>query len=354
MSDDSYMDHDIKKDPIAKDENGSKPMDFRFILNKAEYSPLDPFVLGGLIPERGNIVMKEISRILKNWKNDSPSRKEILNDLQQRIYYSYASEGFFDDPFLKREVSGKYVEFNKSLLNAKSLKQSMSIVKKAEKEGVAFSPAYVNLLSLTMFLKDMEEKGLLELALEELYLVNVFNKSFVNMMIVRGKKTEENSRIKDFIIKTEEKLGSFIEYLDQVEDEWHPLQNDKKKKKISKNEAIAYVFNSHMKEQSFIQLFKDKLNIDITDDNGMVSAFKLFRRMFNKYTKYYYKIEKATKNGHEKKNRVVSDETKEKIGKAISRQNELKKIRKRRKHFHSVVVKNGEIILPGMRSSSRS
>ena len=123
---------------------------------------------------------------------------------------------------------------------------------------------------------------------------------------------------------------------------------------MSKNEALVDVFNQHIKNDYFIKKFKNEYAIDITDENGMISAFKIFKRMFNKYTNFYYSMEGATKNGYKKKDRVLSDETKEKIGKAIRQRNELKKKQKRRRRFHPVTVKNGQIELSSRkRSSSR-
>ena len=356
MSDEKKIDHDIiKYDDTIKDESGLKPIDFRFLANASQYSPLDPFVLGWLSQEhKNNIVLKELYTILNEWKTNSPSKVEILHDLEYRIYFAYACERYYYDPILKPKVSKEYDELNKMLLNAKSLEESLIIVQKAEKDGVKFSQPYINLLSLAIFLKDMKKEGRLELALEELYLVNVFNKSFVNMMTTRKEKESENLKTKDFILKTEKKVGFFIEYLDQVEDVWHPLRKNNNNKRVSKNEAIANVFNQHIKDEEFKKLIKDKLNIDISYEDGILAAFKLFRRMFNRYTNYYYKIETKTKNGHEKKDRVLSDETKEKIGKAIRQRNVLKKEKKRRRRFHPVTVNNGQIELSSRKRYSSS
>lgn len=356
MSKKKAIDHDIiKYDDTIKDESGLKPIDFRFLANASQYSPLDPFVLGWLSQEhKNNIVLKELYIILNNWKINSPSKVEILHDLEYSFYFAYACERYYYDPILKPKVSKEYDKLNKMLLNAKSLEESLIIVQKAEKDGVKFSQPYVNLLSLAIFLKDMEKKGQLELALEELYLVNTFNKSYVNMMTARKEKELENLKTNDFILKTEKKIGSFIEYLDQVEDYWHPLQKGKNDGRVSKNEAIANVFNQHIKDADFKKLIKEQLKIDISYEEGILKAFKLFRRMFNRYTNYYYKIETKTKNGHEKNKRVLTAETKEKIGKAIRQRNVLKKKQKRRRRFHPVTVKNGQIELSSRKRSSSS
>ena len=304
---------------------------------------MDFFILGRLYPDwkEKNIVVKEFFRILDNLEKESQSRKEFLCYLEDRVYGSYASEKYYDDPIMQQKKSSGYMYFNKLLLDAESLSESMEIVKKAEGEGIKFSQPFINLLSITVFLKEMERKGQLELAMKELYLVTLFNMSYDHLMSIRREKEAENRRVKFFIHKAGKKAGAFTEYLRQVEDEWHPLYKDKKGKKISKNEALVDVFNQHIKNDSFIKKFQEEYAIDITDENGLISAFKIFKRMFNKYTNFYYLMEGATKNGYKKKDRVLSDETKEKIGKAIRQRNELKKKQKRRRRFHPVTVKNG-------------
>ena len=69
MSDEKIIDHDIiKYDDTIKDESGLKPIDFRFLANASQYSPLDPFVLGWLSQDhKNNIRQIELPTDLMKW-----------------------------------------------------------------------------------------------------------------------------------------------------------------------------------------------------------------------------------------------------------------------------------------------
>ena len=206
-------------------------------------------------------------------------------------------------------------------LEAKTIDECCDIVQKSAEEGFEFKKEYLAALNITKKLKEMKAKGMLEHAMEELVFVCYFNK---NISLSRElEQNEQESKIKIFIKaeKKYRKLEPFLEYLHQVEDEWHNTQ-----KIVGKENAIKIVFRRNVDKDVFIALFREHFGININDEAGAELAKKELTKMVDKYTKLWYEFNNGvSQSGHKRQRRPPHpDYVKKRIGESRKKAHALK------------------------------
>ena len=181
---------------------------------------------------------------------------------------------------------------------------------------------------MTLHLVEMEKKGLLSFAMNELCL---FYSIILNSLFTAEKKKKERDSLLENAktnLKYERNLFKFIPYLTLVENLWHPLKG----KGIGKNAAIERVFKKYVNDKNFMQIFKDEFYFDPTKGTGAQDAKRLFTKLVDTYTKICIIKGGATQNGYKPVHHGPhSQETKDKISRSQTRRHALKnKKRKKR------------------------
>lgn len=271
---------------------------------------------------QNNIVMSEFWRMMISYVNKHPEHREILSDIFRDFIKAYLNEkDNHSNPFVDYEKQLKWEGLHLKLLAAKTIDESYSIVGEAAKDGFGFRKEYFAALSITKKLQEMEKKGLLEHAIEELVFVCYINK---NISLSRDlEQNEQESKIK-FLVRAEKrykKLESFMEYLHQIEDNWH-----KRKERISKKKAIEEVFNENLENTKFIELFEQNFNLNIKDEHDADVAKRKLERMVDNYTNLWYEVnDGVSRNGHKRqRRRPHPDYVKKRIGESRKKAYALK------------------------------
>ena len=309
----------LKNDNPLPDNNVE---DLRLQLEMLTHVKLDPEPFETFFPTwQNNIVVSEFFRMLSPYTEKHPEHKDILIDVFKDFVKAYRNEkDNHANPFIDYEKRLKWEEMHTKLLSAKTIEESCAIIDDAAKDGFGFKKEYFAALNITRNLKEMEAKGMLEQAMEELFFASYFRNN-----ISRSREIEQNerdSKIK-FLIKAEKKyrkLEPFLEYLHQVEDTWHT------KYTVSKKSAIESVFKKNVDKDVFIVLFREHFGININDEAGAELAKKELTKMVDKYTKLWYEFNNGvSKNGHKRqRRRPHPDRVKKMIGESVKRTNARK------------------------------
>ena len=324
---------------------------------------------------QNDIVVSEFFRMLSPYTEKHPEHKDILVEVFGDFIKAYLNEkNNHADPLFDYEKRLKWERLHIKLLTAKTIDESCAVVDDAVKDGFGFRKEYFAALVLTRNLKEMEAKGLLEQAMEELYFASYFRK---NLSLSRElEQNEQESKIK-FLIKAEKKyrkLEPFLKYLYQVENEWHskkkkntasdqvipktsltqlPLtvkdsetsrmqkdapceldanrdESNPQGKRVGKEKAIESVFKSNAKNDEFIALFREHFGINVNDEGGAELAKKELTKLVDKYTKLWYEFNNGvSKNGHKRQRRPPHpDRVKMKIREGVKRANARKNKKK--------------------------
>lgn len=317
------MDKDAST-PLKNDNPlpNNKVEDLRLQLEMLTQVKLDPEPFETFLPTwQNNIVVSEFFRMLSPYTGKHPEHKDILTDVFTDFVKAYRNEKEnHANPFIDYEKRLKWEGMHTKLLTAKTVEESCAIIDEAAKDGFGFRKEYFAALNITRNLKEMEAKGLLEQAMEELFFASYFRK---NISLSREiEQNERESKIK-FLIKAEKKyrkLEPFLEYLHQVEDTWHT------KYTVSKKSAIESVFKKNVDKDVFIVLFREHFGININDEAGAELAKKELTKMVDKYTKLWYEFNNGvSKNGHKRqRRRPHPDRVKKMIGESVKRTNARK------------------------------
>ena len=369
--------------PTPSEETNVPPKsnaeDLFLLLGMFAHVKLNPEPFETFLPTWPNdIVVSEFFRMLIPYVEKHPElNKDVLTELSDNFIKAYLNEKYnHANPFIDHEKRLKWERMHLKLLAAKTIDESYAIVEDAAKDGFRFKKEYVVALIITKNLKEMEAKGMLEQAMEELFLANYFNK-----LISRSRELEQNeqeSKIK-ILAKAEKKyrkLKPFLKYLYQVEDEWHnksknisashqaisetnltelsPTEQDSEtsripkdapsevdansgesnpqEKIVSKKSAIESVFMSNAENDEFIALFREHFGININDKAGAELAKKELTKMVDKYTKLWYDFNNGvSKNGHKRQRRQPHpDRVKKLIGESVKKTHARKNKKKKR------------------------
>lgn len=283
----------------------------------------DPDSFERLLPTwQNDIVVSEFFRMLTPYAVKHPDHKDILFEVFRDFIKAYLNEkDNHANPFIDCEKRLNWERMHQKLLAARTIEESCAVTNDAAKDGFRFRREYYAALNITRILKEMEARGLFEQAMEELYFASYFRK---NLSLSREmEQNEQESKIKIFIKaeKKYRKLEPFLEYLHQVEDEWHNTQ-----KIVGKENAIKIVFRRNVDKDVFIALFREHFGININDEAGAELAKKELTKMVDKYTKLWYEFNNGvSKNGHKRQRRPPHpDRVKKMIGESVKRTNARK------------------------------
>lgn len=321
------MDRDAST-PLENDNPlpDNKVEDLRLQLEMLAHVKLDSEPFEKFLPTwQNDIVVSEFFRMLSPYTEKHPEHKDILIDVFWDFVKAYRNEKEeHANPFIDYEKRVNWERMHTKLLTAKTIEESCAVINDAAKDGFRFRKEYFAALNITRNLKEMEAKGLLEQAMEELFFASYFRK---NISLSREKEqNERESKIK-FLIKAEKKyrkLEPFLKYLYQVEDKWHTSHI------VSKKNAIESVFKSNAEKDEFIALFREHFGININDEGGAELAKKKLTSMVDKYTKLWYEFNNGvSKNGHKRqRRRPHPDRVKKMIGEGVKRTNARKNKKK--------------------------
>jgi len=328
------MDNDTST-PFSEDTFSPKKNDVYDLILKlrlASSVKIDPEPFEKLVPTWPNdIIMSEFWRMMISHVNNHPEHRGILSDVFKDFIKAYRNEKEnHANPFIDYEKRLKWEGMHQRLLAAKTIDEKNDIVEEAAKDGFGFRKEYFAALNITKRLKEMEAKGLLEHAMEELVFVCYFNK---NISLSRElEHNERESKIK-FLIRAEKrykKLESFIEYLHEIEDEWHKTKEENEEKTEEKAEektkekkgmknAVEKVFMKNAENEDFINLFEQHFNLNIKDEHDADVAKRKLERMIDNYTKLWYEVnDGVSRNGHKRqRRRPHPDRVKKMIGESV-------------------------------------
>ena len=283
---------------------------------------LDPEPFEKILPTwQNDIVVSEFFRMLTPYVEKHPEHKDILIDVFWDFVKAYRNEKEdHANPFIDYEKRVNWERMHQMLLAAKTIEESCAIIDDSAKDGFRFKKEYFAALNITRNLKEMEAKGLLEQAMEELFFASYFRK---NISLSREIEQKERESKINFLIKAEKKyrkLEPFLVYLHKVEDTWHT------KYKVSKKSAIESVFKKNVDKDVFIALFREHFGININNEAGAELAKKELTKMVDKYTKLWYEFNNGvSKNGHKRqRRRPHPDRVKKMIGESVKRTNARK------------------------------
>ena len=279
-----------------------------------------------------SIVVTEFKKMLVPYINNHPEHRDILWKVLFRDFIqAYRNEkDNHANPFVDDEKRLKWDGMHQRFLEAKTIDECCDIVKKSAEEGFEFKKEYLAALNITKKLKEMKAKGMLEHAMEELVFVCYFNK---NISLSRElEHNERESKIK-FLIRAEKrykKLESFIDYLHEIEDEWHKTKEENEEKTEEKAEektkgkkgmknAVEKVFMKNAENEDFINLFEQHFNLNIKDEHDADVAKRKLERMVDNYTKLWYEVnDGVSRNGHKRqRRRPHPDRVKKMIGESV-------------------------------------
>lgn len=219
-----------------------------------------------------------------------------------------------------KEEEKKIINLNERFNQSKSLNGCIKLLKNAIKKGVPIKEEYKCALYLMLFLDEMntiakshnennknnELQNCMDVALKIMCTLFSFDR-------FRLSKTVQIDRSNQFINaaltkreKRIERFHDFYKYLVEVENKWHPVD---KKGQWGLRYSASKVFDNHVEEKVFCELFQKHFRIDIKDQKNKEQAINKFAGVVKSFTLECFKQDGHTLNGFYRKQRGKMSQT---------------------------------------------